>query len=44
MIAAMGNMSEIYHRNLGDESPYKLDRGLNNLWSHGGVLYAPILD
>ncbi|WP_282078738.1 amino acid ABC transporter substrate-binding protein [Epibacterium ulvae] len=44
MIAAMGNMEEIYHRNLGDNSPYKLDRGLNNLWSHGGVLYAPILD
>ena len=44
MIAAVGNMGEIYHRNLGDNSPYKLDRGLNNLWSHGGVLYAPILD
>ena len=44
MIAATGNMAEIYHRNLGDDSPYKLDRGLNNLWSHGGVLYAPILD
>lgn len=44
MIAAMGNFAEIYDRNLGSDSPYKLDRGLNNLWSHGGVLYAPILD
>ncbi|MEM9604516.1 MAG: amino acid ABC transporter substrate-binding protein [Pseudomonadota bacterium] len=44
MIAAMGNFGEIYERNLGAESPYKLERGLNNLWSHGGVLYAPILD
>ncbi|MEM7215167.1 MAG: amino acid ABC transporter substrate-binding protein [Pseudomonadota bacterium] len=44
MIAAMGNFAEIYDRNLGKDSPYKLDRGLNNLWSHGGVLYAPILD
>lgn len=44
MIAAMGNMEEIYDRNLGKNSPYKLERGLNNLWSHGGVLYAPILD
>ena len=44
MIAAVGNFSEIYDRNLGAQSPYKLDRGLNNLWSHGGVLYAPILD
>ncbi|GGX60199.1 ABC transporter substrate-binding protein [Tateyamaria omphalii] len=44
MIAAVGNFAEVYDRNLGAESPYNLDRGLNNLWSHGGVLYAPILD
>ncbi len=44
MIAAIGNFGEIYDRNLGEGSPYKLERGLNNLWSHGGVLYAPILD
>ena len=44
MIAAVGNFAEIYDRNLGAGSPYNLDRGLNNLWSHGGVLYAPILD
>lgn len=44
MIAAVGNYAEIYHRNLGDNSQYKLERGLNNLWSHGGVLYAPQLD
>lgn len=43
-IAAMGNFAEIYDRNLGAGSPYNLERGLNNLWSHGGVLYAPILD
>ncbi len=44
MIGAVGNFAEIYDRNLGKDSPYKLDRGMNNLWSHGGVLYAPILD
>lgn len=44
MIGAVGNFAEIYDRNLGANSPYKLDRGLNNLWSHGGVLYSPILD
>ncbi|MEO1380649.1 MAG: amino acid ABC transporter substrate-binding protein [Pseudomonadota bacterium] len=44
MIAAMGNFGEIYDRNLGDGSPYKLERGLNNLWSNGGVIYTPILD
>ena len=44
MIATMGNFSEIYERNLGKNSPYKLDRGVNNLASHGGVLFFPILD
>ena len=44
MIAEMGNFAEIYDRNLGADSPYKLERGLNALWSDGGVLYAPILD
>jgi len=44
MLTAMGNFGEIYERNLGEGSPYKLPRGLNNLWSHGGVLYSPILD
>ncbi|MEM1398310.1 MAG: amino acid ABC transporter substrate-binding protein [Pseudomonadota bacterium] len=44
MIAEMGNFAEIYDRNLGKDSPYKLDRGLNALWSDGGVLYTPILD
>ncbi|MEM9438944.1 MAG: amino acid ABC transporter substrate-binding protein [Pseudomonadota bacterium] len=44
MIAAVGNFGEIYDRNLGEGSPYKLERGLNNLWSHGGVLYAPVID
>jgi len=44
MIAAVGNFAEIYDRNLGKDSPYNLERGLNSLWSDGGVLYAPILD
>ena len=44
VITEFGNFGEIYERNLGSGSPYKLDRGLNNLWSHGGVLYSPILD
>ncbi|MEM7598709.1 MAG: amino acid ABC transporter substrate-binding protein [Pseudomonadota bacterium] len=44
MIAEMGNFAEIYDRNLGEGSPYKLERGLNALWSDGGVLYSPILD
>lgn len=44
MISQVGNYAEIYHRNLGDGSPYKLARGINNLWSNGGVLYPFTID
>ncbi|MEA5469192.1 amino acid ABC transporter substrate-binding protein [Spirulina sp. 06S082] len=40
-ISSVGNYGEIYERNLGQESKFKLDRGLNALWSEGGLLYAP---
>jgi general L-amino acid transport system substrate-binding protein len=42
-IRAAGNFSEIYERNLGVESRLGIPRGLNQLWSMGGVLYAPPL-
>ncbi|MEM6617222.1 MAG: transporter substrate-binding domain-containing protein [Pseudomonadota bacterium] len=44
VIAHIGNFGEVYDRNLGANSPYKLDRGLNALWKDGGVLYTPIID
>jgi general L-amino acid transport system substrate-binding protein len=44
MIREIGNFQEVYDRNLGANSPYKLERGLNALWSDGGVLYTPIFD
>lgn len=40
-IAATGNYGEIFERNLGASSPIKLERGLNRLWTEGGLLYAP---
>ncbi len=40
IIAATGNYGEIFARNLGKDSPLKIDRGLNNLWNNGGILYA----
>ena len=40
VIAAVGNYGEIYERGLGMQSPLKLRRGLNGLWSRGGLLYA----
>lgn len=41
MIGAVGNYGEIYDRNLGPGTPFDLDRGLNKLWTDGGLLYAP---
>ncbi|HET7727793.1 MAG TPA: amino acid ABC transporter substrate-binding protein [Candidatus Limnocylindrales bacterium] len=41
VISAVGNYGEIYDRNLGPDTPFALDRGLNQLWTDGGLLYAP---
>ena len=40
-IKAVGNYGEMYERNVGKGSPLKLDRGLNALWTNGGIMYAP---
>jgi general L-amino acid transport system substrate-binding protein len=40
-IKAVGNYGEIFERNVGPKSVLKLPRGANNLWSKGGLLYAP---
>jgi general L-amino acid transport system substrate-binding protein len=39
-IKAGGNYGEIFERNVGQASPLKLARGLNALWSKGGLMYA----
>jgi general L-amino acid transport system substrate-binding protein len=41
VIETVGNYGEMFERNLGDGSPLKLDRGLNRLWTQGGLMYAP---
>jgi general L-amino acid transport system substrate-binding protein len=40
-LRAVGNYGEIYERNLGPETPIDLPRGLNRLWTEGGLLYSP---
>jgi general L-amino acid transport system substrate-binding protein len=40
-IKAVGNYGEIFDRDLGPKTPIGLDRGINQLWSKGGILYAP---
>jgi general L-amino acid transport system substrate-binding protein len=39
-IKAVGNYGEVFDRNVGAGSPLKLSRGLNALWTKGGLMYA----
>ena len=39
-IKAAGNYGESFDRNIGSGSEFKLDRGLNRLWTKGGLMYA----
>ncbi len=41
MLADVGNYGEIFARNLGEATPMQLSRGVNALWTQGGILYAP---
>jgi general L-amino acid transport system substrate-binding protein len=43
-IRAAGNYGEIFERNLGAASALRLERGLNALWTQGGLMYAPPLN
>jgi len=40
-IKSVGNYSEIFERNIGVNTPLALERGLNALWTNGGILYSP---
>ncbi|WP_137156129.1 amino acid ABC transporter substrate-binding protein [Rhizobium sp. FKL33] len=41
VIKAVGNYGESFERNVGQGSNLKIARGLNALWSKGGLQYAP---
>ncbi|MBS0533443.1 MAG: amino acid ABC transporter substrate-binding protein [Proteobacteria bacterium] len=41
VIKQVGNYGESFERNVGSGSPLKIDRGLNKLWTKGGIMYAP---
>ena len=41
MIAAVGNYGEIYDRAFGPDTALALERGPNELWTNGGLLYSP---
>jgi general L-amino acid transport system substrate-binding protein len=36
----VGNYAEIFDRNVGEKTPLNLKRGINALWSQGGLQYA----
>ncbi|QDP39987.1 amino acid ABC transporter substrate-binding protein [Radiobacillus deserti] len=40
VIKHVGNYEEIYNRHLGPDTPFKLERGANSLWTEGGLLYS----
>jgi len=41
IVKAVGNYGEVFDRNVGANSPLKIERGLNRLWTKGGIQYAP---
>ncbi|ABY36426.1 MAG TPA: amino acid ABC transporter substrate-binding protein [Chloroflexus aurantiacus] len=41
VVRHVGNYAEIYNRNLGPDTPFNLPRGLNALYTEGGLLYSP---
>ncbi|WP_027857336.1 amino acid ABC transporter substrate-binding protein [Marinobacterium jannaschii] len=41
VVKQVGNYGEAFDRNVGAGSPLKVSRGINALWSDGGLQYAP---
>jgi general L-amino acid transport system substrate-binding protein len=41
IVKQVGNYGESFERNVGKDSPLKIERGLNRLWTQGGLQYAP---
>ncbi|NQV45482.1 MAG: transporter substrate-binding domain-containing protein, partial [Rhodospirillales bacterium] len=39
IVKQVGNYGESYERHVGPNTPLKLARGVNNLWSNGGLMY-----
>jgi general L-amino acid transport system substrate-binding protein len=41
VIEKIGSYRDIFERNLGPATPLRMERGLNRLWTEGGLLYSP---
>ena len=40
IIKQVGNYGEVFERNVGKNTKLSLERGLNALWTKGGLMYA----
>jgi general L-amino acid transport system substrate-binding protein len=40
LVKQVGNYGEVFDHNVGKDAPMKLERGLNDLWTKGGLMYA----
>lgn len=41
IVKQVGTYGEVFERNLGPNTPMGLPRGVNKLWTQGGLMYAP---
>jgi len=41
IVKLIGNYGEIFERNVGPNTSLGIERGLNALWTQGGLMYAP---
>ncbi|MNI07937.1 General L-amino acid-binding periplasmic protein AapJ precursor [compost metagenome] len=41
IVKLVGNYGEVFDRTVGPNTPLKIERGLNALWTKGGLQYAP---
>jgi len=41
IIKHVGNYGEVFERNIGEDTPLRMKRGLNALWTKGGLQYGP---
>lgn len=41
IVKQVGNYGEMFERNVGKDTPLRIERGLNALWTNGGLMYSP---
>ena len=41
IIKSVGNYAEMFDRNVGPDTPLGIARGVNALWTDGGLQYGP---